>query len=103
MRGKLKNPFLRGTKSDSSLLLFVDYTLTRIVKSVVTGQAPVTLEWENTPGKRTNQTKSGTYTHVDIIAEAIHASGSKNIKNEIGSHLTYVPCPYWYMRFSIRI
>ena len=26
-------------------------TLTRIIKSVVTGQAPVTLEWKNIPGK----------------------------------------------------
>ena len=25
--------------------------LSRIIKSVVTGQAPVTLEWNNTPGK----------------------------------------------------
>ena len=35
-------------------------TLTRIIKSVVTGQAPVTLEWRNTPGKKYKQTKSGT-------------------------------------------
>ena len=33
-------------------------TLTRTTKSVVIGQAPVTLEWKNTPGK--TQTKSGT-------------------------------------------
>ena len=35
-------------------------TLTRIIKSVVTGQAPVTLELRNTPGKKHKQTKGGT-------------------------------------------
>ena len=30
-------------------------TLTRIIKLVVTGQAPVTLEWRNTPGKTHKQ------------------------------------------------
>ena len=34
-------------------------TLTRIIKSVVTGQAPVTLELRNTPGRKT-QIKGGT-------------------------------------------
>ena len=33
--------------------------LTRIIKSVVTGQAPVTLELRNTPGK-THTTQGGT-------------------------------------------
>ena len=32
-------------------------TLTRIIKSVVTGQAPVTLELRNTPEKKKTQTK----------------------------------------------
>ena len=32
---------------------------TRITKSVVTGQAPVTLELRNTPGKKHRQTKGG--------------------------------------------
>ena len=38
-------------------------TLTRIKKSVVTGQAPVTLEWRNTRGeeKKHNQTKAVVY------------------------------------------
>ena len=37
------------------LFVVVDVlTLTRIIKSVVTGQAPVTLELRNTPGKNTN-------------------------------------------------
>ena len=34
-------------------------TLTRIIKSVVTGPAPVTLELRNTPGKEHKQTKGG--------------------------------------------
>ena len=36
-------------------LYVVVLTLIRIIKSVVTGQAPVTLELRNTPGKNTNQ------------------------------------------------
>ena len=46
-------------------------TLTRIIKSVVTGQAPVTLELGNTPGKNTNKPK---VVHASITADAIHAS-----------------------------
>ena len=47
----------------------------RMIKSVVTGQAPVTLEWRNTPGKKT-QTKPQVV-HAYIIADAIHASSRK--------------------------
>ena len=35
--------------------IVVVLTLTRIIKSVVTGQAPVTLELRNTPGKKHTQ------------------------------------------------
>ena len=35
------------------VVVVVVLTLTRIIKSVVTGQAPVTLELRNTPGKNT--------------------------------------------------
>ena len=38
-------------------VVVVVLTLTRIIKSVVTGQPPVTPEWENTPGKTNTQTK----------------------------------------------
>ena len=38
-------------------------TLTRIIKSVVTGRAPVTLEWRNTPGKKHKQ-KQKWCTHI---------------------------------------
>ena len=41
------------------VVVAVVLTLTRIVKSVVTGQAPVTLELRNTPGK-THTTQGGT-------------------------------------------
>ena len=50
-------------------------TLTRsTIKSVVTGQAPATLELRNTPGKNTNNPRWYTY----ITADAIHAS-ARNI------------------------
>ena len=37
------------------VVVVVVHTLTRIIKSVVAGQAPVTLEWKNTPGKKHKQ------------------------------------------------
>ena len=46
----------RATKK----IVVVVLTLTRIIKSVITGQAPVTLELRNTPipqGKHTNKPK----------------------------------------------
>ena len=33
------------------VVVVVAITLSRIIKSVLTRQAPVTLEWKNTPGK----------------------------------------------------
>ena len=56
------------------LVVVVVLTLTRIIKPVVTGQAPVTLELRNTPGKHT-QPK---VVHAYITADAIHAS-TRNI------------------------
>ena len=50
-------------------------TLTRIIKSVVAEQAPVTLELRNTPGKNTNRPK---VVLAYITADAIHAS-TRNI------------------------
>ena len=43
-------------------LVIVVLTLTRIIKSVVTGQAPVTLKLRKTPGK-THTTQGGTRIH----------------------------------------
>ena len=54
-------------------LLVVGLTLTRVIKSVVTGQAPVTLELRNTPGKK-HKLK---VVHAYITADAIHASTRK--------------------------
>ena len=58
------------------VVVVVVLTLTRIIKSVVTGQAPVTLELRNTPGKNTHTTLK--VVHAYITADAIHAS-TRNI------------------------
>ena len=39
-------------------------TFARIIQSVVTGQAPVTLEWNNTPGEKKTNQKWYTYTRI---------------------------------------
>ena len=57
------------------VVVVVVLTLTRIIKSVVTGQAPVTLEWRNTPRKKT-QTKPKVV-HAYIIFDATNASARK--------------------------
>ena len=59
----------------SHVLHVVVLTLTRIIKSVVTGQASVTLELRNTLGKKHKQPKVA---HAYITADAIHAS-TRNI------------------------
>ena len=61
----------RGNVVVVVVVVVVVLTLTRIVKSVVTGQAPVTLELRNTPGKNTNKQK---VVHAYITADANHAS-----------------------------
>ena len=62
------------------VVVVVFLTLTRIIKSVVTGQVPVTLGWRNSPGK--TQTKGGTR-----IYHSRRSSCSRQIKieREIGS------------------
>ena len=52
-------------------------TLTRIIKSAVTGQAPFTLEWRNTPEKYTPKPK---VVHACIIADASHESAKRLIQ-----------------------
>ena len=59
----------------AAIIVVVVLTLARTIKSVVTGQAPVTLELRNTPGKNTNRPK---VVHAHITADAIHAS-ARNI------------------------
>ena len=67
------------------------FSLTRIIKSVVTGQVPVTLEWRNTPGKTQTKPKNDIRI-VYIIAEAIIGSarriGVEVLNSEIGSQPT---------------
>ena len=45
-----------------NIIVYVVLIFTGIIKSVVTGQAPVTLELTNTPGTKHKQTKRGTRT-----------------------------------------
>ena len=59
-------------------------TLTRIIKSVVTGQAPVTLELRNTP--RTNTNNPRWYTHISQLTQFMPPSAT--YKSEIGSQST---------------
>ena len=56
-------------------VVVVVLTLTRVIKSVVTGQAPVTLDLKNTPGKN-HKPKVG---YAYITADAIYAS-TRNIQ-----------------------
>ena len=53
------------------VVIVVVLTTSRIIKHVVTGQAPVTLEMRNTPWKETHQLK---VVHAYISADANHAS-----------------------------
>ena len=59
-------------------------TLTRIIKSVVTGQAPVTLELRNTPGKNTNNPRW--YTYISQLTQFMLPP--ETYKSEIGSQST---------------
>ena len=70
----------------SLLLLFVVVvvTLTCIIKSVVTGQAPVTLELRNTPGKKTHNPRW--YTHISQLTQFMPRP--ETYKSEIGSQST---------------
>ena len=69
------------------VVVVVDLILTRIIKSVVTRRAPVTLEVRNTPGKTHQQTKGGTYTH-HISQLTQFMPPPENIESEIGSQTT---------------
>ena len=55
-------------------IVVVVLTLTRIIKSVVTGQAPVTLELRNTPGKKfrkTPQTRNNVVRLVQYLVRTL--------------------------------
>ena len=66
------------------LIVVVVLTLTRIIKSVVTGQAPVTLELRNTLGKNTNNPRK--YTHTSQLTQ--FRPPPETYKSEIGSQPT---------------
>ena len=81
----VKNTYLFNTRYSSSsypiwhtfefVVVVVVLTLIRIIKSVVTGQAPVTLELRNTPGKNTHNPRW--YTHISQLTQLPH---QKHIK-----------------------
>ena len=79
---------VRGTKTRAYYLVVVGVvvvlTLTRIIKSVVTGQAPVTLELRNTPGKNTHNPRW--YTHISQPTQFMPPP--ETYKSEIGSQST---------------
>ena len=59
-------------------------TRIRVIKSVVTGQAPVTLELRKTPGKNTNNPRW--YRHISQLTQFMPPT--KTYKSEIGSQST---------------
>ena len=67
------------------VIVFV-LTFTRTIKSVVTGQAPATLELRNTPGRK----HKPKVVHAYITAEAIHASARNILKVKSGDGLRCV-------------
>ena len=69
----------------------------RIIKSVVTGQAPVTLELRNTPGKNTNNTRW--YTHISQLTQFMPPP--ETYKSEIGSQSTMCHVYTWCIRIII--
>ena len=66
------------------VVVVVVLTLTRITKSVVTGQAPVTLELRNTPGKNTKNRRW--YTHISQLTQFMPPP--ETYKSETGSQPT---------------
>ena len=66
------------------VVIVVVLTLTCIIKSVVTGQAPVTLELRNTVGKNTNNLTW--YTHISQLTQFMPPP--ETYKSEIGSQST---------------
>ena len=64
-----------------TIVVVVVLTLTRIIKSVVTGQAPVTLELRNTPGKNTHNPRW--CTHISQLTQFMPPP--ETCKSEIGS------------------
>ena len=81
-------------------LSIVVLTLTGIIKSGVTGQAPLTLDSRVEEYPRAKKKKWYTYDHT-AVPNASHTFAEK-IKNEIRRQRTYVPRPYPYIHFKTR-
>ena len=63
--------FLFGTQNPGIVVAVVDLKLTRIIKSVVTGQTPVTLHRKNIPQKKSKPKVGHTYiSYIRRVAEA---------------------------------
>ena len=80
-KGYQVNPIPEGNLALVVVVVVVVFTLTRIIKSVVTGQAPVTLELRNTPGKNTHNPRW--YTHISQLTQFMPPP--ETYKSEIGS------------------
>ena len=72
--------------TENHVAVVVVLTLTRIIKSVVTGQAPVTLELRNNPGKNTNNPRWYTRIYVSQLTQFMPPP--QTCKSEIGSQST---------------
>ena len=81
----LRSRVLLGMSS-SRVVVVVVVTLTRIIKSVVTRQAPVTLGYRNTPGKNTNTHNPRWYTPISQLTQFMPPP--ETYKSEIGSQST---------------
>ena len=70
------------------VVVVVVFTFTRIIDSVATGQASATLEWRNTPGKKTlSKTKSGIGMYQ--LTQLTPPSGkTQQVKSGVSLHLT---------------
>ena len=66
------------------IIVVVVLSLTRIIKSVVTGQAPVTLELRNTQRKNTHNPRW--YTHISQLTQFMPPPETH--KSDIGSQST---------------
>ena len=62
-------------------------TLTRIIKSVVTGQAPVTLALRNAPGKNTNNPRW--YTHISQLTQFMPPPETFKFMASVCAYLIY--------------
>ena len=81
-----------------AIVVVVVLTLTRIIKSVVTAQAPVTLELRNTLGKNTNN--PSWYPHISQLTQFMPPP--ETYKSEIGSPSTMCQVYTWCIRLITR-